>query len=75
MTAAIWTGLVAAILGAVAFLANLFSKRQAKADGAALQAGKTAAAAVKTEAAIAEAVVKAPDTKAEVIDRLNKGEF
>ncbi len=55
--------------------AQAVSLEQAQAAGSAQEAVKVADAAVKTQAAVAQAEADAPRTQAGVVDILNKGEF
>ena len=53
----------------------LWKTKQDQSTGAALEAGKVNAEAVKAETAIAQAAVSAPTTKADVVDELQAGKF
>ena len=75
MTLAFWTAVGGAVIGFAALLIGFFDRRKAHEDGQVVQAGKEAAVAAVVGNAIAEAEVKAPDTKDEVIARLKKRAF
>jgi hypothetical protein len=65
----------AAVAGLGLFLVIWGKARADREAGEVRQAGREAAVAAVTQARIAEAVVKAPDNKAEVIEALKKGGF
>jgi hypothetical protein len=64
-----------AILKAVLGLFGFFKDEKLKQEGVELQAGRDAKVAADAQERMAEAVAKAPDTKAEVIDSLKRGDF
>ena len=70
-----WAWLGAALSGVVLFLAEMFKLREAKADGVKIEAGRVNAETVQAQERMADAVAKAPDTKAETVKAMRDEEF
>ena len=64
-----------AIVKAFLMLFGFFKDERLKQEGVDLQAGRDAKVAADAETRMAEAVAKAPDTKAEVVDSLKRHDF
>lgn len=71
----LWAMALAALSGAVLFLAQWVKQRQDQGVGAQLEAGKVDAVSAVKETAIAQAVVDAPKTQQAVVDQLKAGTF
>ena len=75
MTASLWAICAAALAGLLATVVEWIRLGQAQSTGAKLQAASTDAATGAAQAAIAQAEVAAPSTRAAVVDQLKNGSF
>lgn len=71
----VWAVALAALSGAVLFIAQWAKQRADQHAGAQIEAGKVDAVSAVKQAAIAQAEVSAPATQAAVVDRLKNGTF
>lgn len=75
MTSSLWAICASAVAGLLAMVVEWIKLGQAQSTGAKLQAASVNAVTATAEAAIAQAEVDAPATRAAVVDQLNKGTF